>query len=107
MDYPVVSKPKLEEIKVRPNLKEYDGLAKSFSWQQLRGELDGLPGGGLNLAHEAIDRHALSQRADRVAMYWEGTGGEEETYTWKAVHLHPSGKAIEPLKEGALLQWEV
>ena len=82
MDYPVVTKPKLEEIKVRPNLEEYAGLAKSFSWQQLRGELDGLPGGGLNLAHEAIDRHARSHRADRVALYWEGTGGEEETYTF-------------------------
>ena len=82
MDYPVITKPKLEEIEVRPNLEEYDGLAKSFSWQQLRGELDGLPGDGLNLAHEAIDRHATGLRADRVALYWEGTGGEEERYTF-------------------------
>ncbi|MDP6494304.1 MAG: AMP-binding protein, partial [Dehalococcoidia bacterium] len=82
MDYPVIAKPKLEEINVRPNLDEYDSLVQNFSWEQLRRELDGLPGGGLNLAHEAIDRHAMGRRADRVAMYWEGTGGEEETYTF-------------------------
>ena len=82
MDYPVIGKPKLEEIKVRPNLDEYQSLVKNFSWEQLRKELDGLPGGGLNLAHEAIDRHAHSHRADGVAMYWEGTWGEEERYTF-------------------------
>ncbi|MQF48646.1 acetate--CoA ligase [SAR202 cluster bacterium AC-647-N09_OGT_505m] len=82
MDYPVITKPKLEEIDVRPNLEEYYGLANSFSWPQLRRELDGLPSGGLNLAHEAIDRHARSHRANRVALYWEGTSGEEETYTF-------------------------
>jgi acetyl-CoA synthetase len=82
MNYPVIAKPKLDEMKVRPNLDEYDTLVKNFSWDKLRNELDGLPDGGLNLAHEAIDRHAKGQRADKVAMYWEGTGGEEERYTF-------------------------
>ena len=82
MDYPVIAKPRLEEIEVQPNLDDYDTLTRGFSWQQLRAEMDGLPGGGLNLAHEAIDRHAKGERADRVAMYWEGTGGEEERYTF-------------------------
>jgi len=82
MDYPVIVKSKLEEIKIRPHLDEYDTLVNNFSWEQLRKELDGLPGGGLNMAHEAIDRHAKGQRADKVAMYWEGTGGEEERYTF-------------------------
>ena len=82
MDYPVIVKPSLEEIKVRPNIGEYGDLHKGFSWQQMRQELDGLPGGGLNLAYEAIDRHANGRRRDRIAMYWEGAGGEEEQYTF-------------------------
>ena len=82
MDYPVIAKPKLEEIKVRPNIGEYHDSVGSFTWQQMRSELDGLPGGGLNLAYEAIDRHAMSHKRDKVAMYWEGAGGEEEQYTF-------------------------
>jgi acetyl-CoA synthetase len=33
-----------------------------------RAQLDGLPGGGLNIAHEAVDRHATGGRADHVAL---------------------------------------
>ena len=81
MDYPTIAKPGLDDFTVRPNLDRYDAMRESFSWQELRRELDGLPGGGLNLAHEAIDRHA-ARRGDKVAMYWEGAGGEEEQYTF-------------------------
>ena len=36
-----------------------------------RRQLDGLPGGrGLNIAHEAVDRHATGPLADRVAFRW-------------------------------------
>ena len=82
MDYPVITKPKLEDIKVRPNIGEYSDSLSGFSWQEFRSNLDGLPGGGLNLAHEAIDRHAASHKRDKVAMYWEGANGEEEQYTF-------------------------
>ncbi len=45
-----------ERIRKRPkdyvgaNLVDYDEYAKAFSWTQARGLLDGLPGGGLNIA---------------------------------------------------------
>ena len=82
MDYPVITKPKLDEIAVRPNIGEYHDSLRGFSWQEFRSNLDGLPGGGLNLAYEAIDRHAMSHKRDKVAMYWEGASGEEEQYTF-------------------------
>ena len=82
MDYPPIVKPNTDDFNVRPNLDRYDSMREAFSWQQFRSELDGLPGGGLNLAHEAIDRHATGGRGDKVAMYWEGAGGEEEQYTF-------------------------
>ena len=45
-------------------------------WQQARQALDGLPGGGgLNIAHEAVDRHVVHGRADRIALRFISCGG--------------------------------
>jgi acetyl-CoA synthetase len=51
------------------NLADYGVAAREFSWRQARARLDGLPGGrGLNIAHEAVDRHAAGARRDTVAL---------------------------------------
>jgi len=55
--------------RVLPNLTDYDQARAAFSWEAARLGLDGLPGGaGLNIAHEAVDRHASGPRATRVAL---------------------------------------
>ncbi|MBM4336655.1 MAG: acetate--CoA ligase [Deltaproteobacteria bacterium] len=52
-----------------PNLRDYDQACRGFSWQESRRALAGLPGGrGLNIAHEAVDRHAAGPLASRVAL---------------------------------------
>jgi acetyl-CoA synthetase len=53
---------------VPPRLADYDLTRSAFTWSQARDELAGLPGGGLNMAHEAVDRHAASAHADKVAL---------------------------------------
>ncbi|WP_405595458.1 AMP-binding protein [Streptomyces sp. NBC_01410] len=53
---------------VTPNLADYDRARSDFTWSQARTALAGLPGGGLNIAHEAVDRHAGSASRDRVAL---------------------------------------
>jgi len=54
---------------VRPNLLDYERTRAGFSWEAARAELDGLPGGrGLNIAHEAVDRHAAGARRDQLAL---------------------------------------
>jgi acetyl-CoA synthetase len=60
---------------VQPNLVDYEHARGSFSWRAARAELAGLPGGGLNIAHEAVDRHATGARADKEAIRWLGKGG--------------------------------
>lgn len=46
-------------------------------WQQAAHDLAGLPGGrGLNIAHEACDRHVSEGNGDRTAIFWLGAGGE-------------------------------
>jgi acetyl-CoA synthetase len=45
--------------------------------------LDGLPGGrGLNIAHEAVDRHAAGSRRDRVAIRWLSKDGTRRDFTY-------------------------
>ncbi len=67
---------------VRPNLVDYDSARASFSWDDARRELDGLPGGGLNIAHEAIDRHAHGPSCDRLAIRWIGKDGSVADFTY-------------------------
>lgn len=61
---------------------DYDGERSRFRWEDARRALGGLPGGaGLNIAHEAVDRHAL-ERADKVAIRWLGRSGERREITY-------------------------
>ena len=41
---------KRPEDLIGANLRNYEDFAATFSWDQARGLLDGLPGGGLNIA---------------------------------------------------------
>jgi acetyl-CoA synthetase len=76
-------------IKARPavgrfNLADYERVRSEFSWARARAELDGLPGGGgLNIAYEAVDRHAAGPRADAVALRCIGRAGAVTEYSYR------------------------
>ena len=71
-----------------PNLGDYDQARAAFTWGGARALLDGLPGGaGLNIAHEAVDRHAAGPRADVVAIRWLGKRGERRDLTYRDLAL--------------------
>ena len=82
MDYETVHKPDVSTMPVTPNLTDYEQFRAAFTWESIYSELDWLPGGGLNMAHECIDRHANGANANKTAMIWAGKNGEEETYTF-------------------------
>ncbi|MGB5985869.1 MAG: acetate--CoA ligase [Desulfobacterales bacterium] len=66
-----------------PNLLDYAQTCSAFSWDDIRRELDGLPGGGgLNIAHEAVDRHADGARRDHLALRWLGSDGSLQDFTY-------------------------
>jgi acetyl-CoA synthetase len=44
-------------------------------------------GGKMNLCYNCVDRHALSDRKDKVAILWEGEPGETRTLTYAELHL--------------------
>jgi len=71
-----------------PNLYDYEAVRAGFSWERARMELDGLPGGrGLNIAHEAVDRHAAGPLHDHVALRWIGKTGVHRDYTYGQLRL--------------------
>jgi acetyl-CoA synthetase len=65
--------------RVAPNLADYAATCAAFDWERAAAELDGLPAGGLNIAHEAVDRHLGGPREERCAIRWIGkTGARRE-----------------------------
>lgn len=72
-----------EQGSIKPNLVNYEDARRSFSWDGARQELSGLPhGNGLNIAYEAIDRHAQGARREHVALRWLGKNGDVENFTY-------------------------
>jgi acetyl-CoA synthetase len=70
-----------------PNLVDYDATCAAFSWDAVRRVLDGLPGGrGLNIAHEAIVRHASGSRRAHLALRWLGKRGAVRDFTYADLH---------------------
>jgi acetyl-CoA synthetase len=68
---------------VPPNLTDYLQTYSTFSWEQILGELDGLPdGGGINIAYEAVDRHAGGPKRDKLALRWLSRNDEVIDFTY-------------------------
>ncbi|MGE0104680.1 MAG: acetate--CoA ligase [Blastocatellales bacterium] len=68
---------------VIPNMEDYELECSRFSWDEAADELDMLPNGnGLNIAHEAVDRHVNGARRDHLAIRWLSRSGEVRDYTY-------------------------
>ncbi len=60
------------DLRVSPNLADYAATRTAFSWEAARAELAGLPGSGLNIAHEAVERHAQGDCLGKIAFRFLG-----------------------------------
>lgn len=81
MEYPPITKDPAA-MRVQPNLLDYRDVCGHFSWHTVRNQLAGLPEGGLNIAHEAVDRHAEGSLRSRVAIRWLGRDGRTIDLTY-------------------------
>jgi acetyl-CoA synthetase len=68
MARPLIIRKEKADLRVAPNAP--------MDWDAARRALQGLPGGGLNIAHEAVERHARGVRAGQVAIRWLAASGE-------------------------------
>jgi acetyl-CoA synthetase len=76
---------KMETLSVIPgdfNLKNYDEMYKHFDWTETEKEFSWYETGKVNMAYEAIDRHAASFRKNKIALYYRSEGRNEK-YTFK------------------------
>ena len=53
----------------------------SDAWREARQLIDGIDG-GINIAHEALDRHVNQGHGDQVALRWIGKGGDRRDLTY-------------------------
>lgn len=66
---------KSADEKSRANMRDYDAEYAAFSWEKAGELLDGLAGGKINIAHEAVTRHVRAGGGARTALRWIAKDG--------------------------------
>jgi acetyl-CoA synthetase len=80
--------------RVVPHLADYERTTAIFTWEAARRLLDGLPQGrGLNIAHEAVTRHASGDSGARVAFRWIAPSGMARELTYAELEAWTNGFA--------------
>ncbi|WP_170007946.1 acetate--CoA ligase [Bacillus fonticola] len=72
----------LPATKGNHNLQSYEDTLASFDWQETERAFTWSETGRVNMAYEAIDRHATSERKNKVALYYRDPSRNEK-YTFK------------------------
>jgi acetyl-CoA synthetase len=72
--------------RVTPNLLDREAICATFRWRDVRDQLCSLPGEALNIAAEAVDRHARSHLAGHPAVVWLGADGARQVITYAELH---------------------
>lgn len=62
---------------------DYNKVCDCFSFEDVKKDFDWYYTGQVNIAHEAIDKHAKTWRKNKVALYWEGPDKEHAKYTFQ------------------------
>ncbi|MFB0845728.1 acetate--CoA ligase [Paenibacillus oleatilyticus] len=69
-------------VATSPNMKNYEEERAQFQWADIEKAFTWSQTGKVNVAYEAIDRHADSQRGDKIALYYSDDRRDEK-YTFK------------------------
>lgn len=81
MRFPPISK--TPAVQRAANLTDYARTCREFSWEGAGFAISGLPGGrGLNIAYEAVDRHADGPRRSRTAIRFVGADSASVAITY-------------------------
>ncbi len=74
---------KSSETTADARMSSYEEAHAGFSWGDAHALLAGLPDAGLNIAHEAVDRHVADGRGERLAVRWRGRKGERRDLSYR------------------------
>ncbi|MCT8137355.1 acetate--CoA ligase [Anaerobacillus sp. CMMVII] len=64
------------------HLEDYNKIVENFDWSQVEEQFSWYKTGKMNIAYEAIDRHAQSEKKNQVALYYKDDTRREK-YTFK------------------------
>ena len=78
-------------------LKDYEEMARTFKWEDAEKNFSWYETGKVNMAFEAIDRHAESDKQNKVALHYQDAD-RKESYTF-ADMKHWTNKAANVYKE--------
>jgi len=71
------------KLRLKPNLQNYEELRKTFKWSDADKDIDWFPGGMVNAAYNAVDRHAKGARKDKVALIHDDGDGHIQKFTFQ------------------------
>ncbi|MCZ2257958.1 acetate--CoA ligase [Sporosarcina sp. G11-34] len=92
----------LPVVKGNYQLKDYDRTASQFKWEDVEKEFSWFETGKVNIAYEAVDRHAESFRKNKVALYYKDAN-RKEAYTYNEMKKM-TNKAANVLKNQSTLE---
>ncbi|RFU68751.1 acetate--CoA ligase [Peribacillus saganii] len=77
------------------NLESYENMYKQFDWSETEAQFSWSESGKVNMAYEAIDRHAETHRKNKVALYYKDANRNEK-YTFKEMRelTNKAGNAL-------------
>ncbi len=74
------------KLRLKPNLQGYEDLRNTFRWSDAEKMVDWFPGGKINAAYNAVDRHALGKRKDKVALIFDDGEGNSTKLTFDQLY---------------------
>lgn len=79
-----IIKKTIKNARLLPNMQDYHSYYSSFDWEKALKELTGLPHKkGINIAHEAIDRHTQQGKANKIALRFIGKSNDINDLTFQ------------------------
>jgi len=78
------------------NIGSYNDRVKDFSWSISENELSYKKGDNINIGWYCSDRICQMGKGDKIALYHEGFGGIERTYTFNDIRLQYTSKYHHP-----------
>ena len=82
---------------VKVNMKSYEDAYKSFEYESVIEEFEGLGEGKYNIAYETVDKHVKNGFGEKLALIWDGPDGLRKEYTFKDIS-EDSNKVANALK---------
>ncbi|MGO4274616.1 acetate--CoA ligase, partial [Paenibacillus sp. TAF58] len=67
----------IEAVSPNPNMSNYEQTHAAFDWKDIEKSFSWYETGKVNMAYEAIDRHADSSKKDKIALYYSDSQREE------------------------------